>query len=113
MDRLIGKALLEVHSDKQSMARPAMPVMQAVDAKKSDIRARVVFKQEANKKIVNLKELAQSRHTSTLSLRETLNSERTLDFKLKLPQASPTRKASNREKASLKMRFRAQGLPYS
>ena len=66
MDRLIGKALLEVHKDKQSMSMPAMGQTQtmAQQSNKSDIRQRIVFKQDVVKKVINLKDLAHSRQTS-------------------------------------------------
>lgn len=86
MDRFIGKALLEVHKDKQSMPKPSMTVMQASDHNRNDIRHRVVLKQETTKKIINLKELAQSRQTSKLSLTKMLKPDKLTDFKLKLPR---------------------------
>lgn len=66
MDRFIGKALLQVHSDKEALKNKPIPTPRApIGERKPDIRNRIVFKQDTNKKIVAIKELAHVRPTSS------------------------------------------------
>ena len=66
MDKFIGKALLQVHSDKEALKNKPIPTPRApIGERKADIRNRIVFKQDTNKKIISLKERAQGRPTSS------------------------------------------------